>query len=166
MYDVSVVGILYMCHILKKTCRFISGANCHYNDGIRSAIASQMTGISIVSSTLCSGADRRKHQNSASLAFARGIHRWPADSSHKGPATRKMFPFDGVIMVISTANNSCVYSTCASDEEIFRCIEIRWAYRPYFLSSSPSPTRETKRLVWITALYCIYTQALSRYSGC
>ena len=27
-----------------------------------------------------------------------GIHRWPMDSPHKGPVTRKGFPFDNVIM--------------------------------------------------------------------
>ena len=42
--------------------------------------------------------DQRKHQSSASLAFMRGIHRWPVNSPHKGPLTRKMFPFDDVIM--------------------------------------------------------------------
>ena len=31
----------------------------------------------------------RKHQSSASLAFVRGIHRWPVNSPHKGPVTRK-----------------------------------------------------------------------------
>ena len=44
------------------------------------------------------GADQRKHQSSASLAFVRGIHRWPVNSQHKGPVTRKMFPYDDVIM--------------------------------------------------------------------
>ena len=44
------------------------------------------------------GADQRKHQSSASLAFVWGIHRWPVNSSHKGPVTRKMVPFDDVIM--------------------------------------------------------------------
>ena len=44
------------------------------------------------------GADQRKHQSSASLAFVRGIHRWPVNSPHKGPVTRKMFPFDDVIL--------------------------------------------------------------------
>ena len=29
------------------------------------------------------------------------IHRWPVKSPHKGPVTRKMFPFDDVIMGIS-----------------------------------------------------------------
>ena len=45
------------------------------------------------------GADQRKPQRSASLAFVRGIHRSPVNSPHKGPATRKMFPFDDVIMM-------------------------------------------------------------------
>ena len=29
----------------------------------------------------------------------RGFHRWPVNSPHKGPVTRKMFPFDDVIMI-------------------------------------------------------------------
>ena len=45
-----------------------------------------------------SGTDQRKHQSSASLAFVRGIHRSPVNSPHKWPVTRKMFPFDDVIM--------------------------------------------------------------------
>ena len=46
-----------------------------------------------VYSIVYSGADQRKHQSSASLAFVRGIRRWPVNSSHNGPVTRKMFPF-------------------------------------------------------------------------
>ena len=60
-------------------------------------MAPQITSVSIVYSTVCSNADRRKHQSSASLAFVRRIHRWPVNSPHNGPVTRKMFPFD-VIM--------------------------------------------------------------------
>ena len=41
---------------------------------------------------------KKNHQRSASLAFVRGSPRWPMNSSHKGPVTRKMFPFDDVIM--------------------------------------------------------------------
>ena len=63
-----------------------------------SAMASQITSLMIVYSTVYSGADQRKHQSSASLAFARGIHQWPVNSRHKGPVTQKMFPFDDVIM--------------------------------------------------------------------
>ena len=69
----------------------------HYGDVIMSAIASQITGLTIVYSTIYSGADQRKHQSSASLAFVWGIHRWPVNSPHKGPVTWKMFPFDDVI---------------------------------------------------------------------
>ena len=45
-----------------------------------------------------SDADQRKHQSSASLAFVRRIHRGPVNFPHKWPVTRKMFPFDDVIM--------------------------------------------------------------------
>ena len=68
-----------------------------YSDVLMNAMASQITSISIVRPTVCSGADK-KHQSSVSSAFVRGIHRWPVDSPHKWPVTRKMFPFDDVIM--------------------------------------------------------------------
>ena len=61
---------------------------------------SQINSLTIVYSTVYSGADQRKHQSSASLAFVRGIHRWPVNSPYKWPVTRKMFPFDDVIMVM------------------------------------------------------------------
>ena len=70
----------------------------HYNDVIMGTIASQITSLTIVYSTVYSDADQRKHQSSASLAFVRGIHRRPVNSPHKWPVTRKMFPFDDVIM--------------------------------------------------------------------
>ena len=70
----------------------------HYSDVTMSAMAYEITGISIVYSTVCSGADQRKHQRSASLVFVRGIHRWPVNSPHKRPVTRKMFPFGDVTM--------------------------------------------------------------------
>ena len=63
------------------------------------AIASQITSLTIVYSTVYSDADERKHQRSTSLAFVRGIHRRPVNSSHKWPKTRKMFPFDDVIIL-------------------------------------------------------------------
>ena len=70
----------------------------HYNDVIISAMASQITGVSIACSAVGSGTDQRKHQSSASLAFVRGSHRWPVNSPHKAPVTRKMLPFDDVIL--------------------------------------------------------------------
>ena len=70
----------------------------HYGDVIMGAIASQITSLTIVYSTVYSDADQRKHQSSALLAFVRGIHRWPVNSPHKGPVRQKMFPFDDAIM--------------------------------------------------------------------
>ena len=71
-----------------------------YGDVIMGTIASQITRLAIVYSTVYSGADQRKHQSSASLAFVRGIHRGPVNSPHKWPVTRKLFPFDDVIMIL------------------------------------------------------------------
>ena len=81
------------------------GQNClrlmapHYIDVIMGAIAFKITSLTIVYSIVQSDADQRKHQSSASLAFVRGIRRGPVNSPHKGPVTRKMFPFDDVIMI-------------------------------------------------------------------
>ena len=49
---------------------------------------------------LSNGLFRRKSKKtSAALVFVWGIHRWPVNSPHKGPVTRKMFPYDDVIML-------------------------------------------------------------------
>ena len=68
-------------------------AHDHYNDVIKGTIASQITSLTIVYSTVYSDADQWKHKSSASLAFVRGIHRGPVNPPHKWPVTRKMFPF-------------------------------------------------------------------------
>ena len=47
----------------------------HYIDVIMTTVASQITSLTVVYSILYSGADQRKHQSSASLAFVQGIHR-------------------------------------------------------------------------------------------
>ena len=80
-------GDPFQCIILK-----------HYSDVIMGLMTSQITSLIIVYSTVYSVADQRKHQSSASLAFVRGIHRRPVNSPHKGPVTRRMFPFDDVII--------------------------------------------------------------------
>ena len=72
------------------------------------AMACQITSSMIVYSTVYPGADQRKHQSYASLAFVRGIHRSPVNSPHKWPVTRKMFPFDDVI----THMKMLFYVTC------------------------------------------------------
>ena len=70
------------------------------------AMASQISSLTIVYSTVHSGADQRKHQSSASLAFVREIHRWPVNFPHKGPVTRKMFSFNDVIMIFPFKDNT------------------------------------------------------------
>ena len=78
----------------------------HYNSAIMGAIASQIASLTIVYSTVYSGADQRKYQSSTSLAFVRGIHRLPVNSPHQGPVKRKMFPFDDVIMGVIFLQNT------------------------------------------------------------
>ena len=90
-----------LIHVYNNT-KYISVKNIwfwHYYDVIMGAIASQITSLTIVYSIVYSDADKRKHQSSASLAFVRGIHRRPVNSPHKWPVTRKVFPFDDVIMI-------------------------------------------------------------------
>ena len=77
---------------------FVTHICIHYSYVIMSVMASQITSLMTVYSTIYSGSDQRKHQSSASLAFVRGIHRWPVNYLHKGPVTQKMFPFDDIIM--------------------------------------------------------------------
>ena len=47
----------------------------HYIDVIMTTMASQITSLTVVYSTIYSDAYQRKHQSSASLAFVWGIHR-------------------------------------------------------------------------------------------
>ena len=70
----------------------------YYSDVIMSGMASQISSLTIVYSTVhSSGADQRKHQSSVSQVFVRWIprdrwiNRWPVNSPHKGLVTRKIF---------------------------------------------------------------------------
>ena len=80
-------------------------ARYHFGDVMTGAIASQITSLTIVYSTVYSDADQRKHQSSASLAFVWGIYGGPVNSPHKGPVTRKMFSFDDVFVMKSPTVN-------------------------------------------------------------
>ena len=55
----------------------------HYNAVTMSAMASQIASVSFVCLTVGSGPHQRKHQNSASLVFMQGIHRWPVFPAQK-----------------------------------------------------------------------------------
>ena len=58
-------------------------------------ITAKITSLTIAYSIVYSGADQRKIQSSASLAFVRGNHRLPANNA-------EMFPFDDVITILCT----------------------------------------------------------------
>ena len=66
-----------------------------YSDVIMGTLVSQVTSLTIVYSTVYSGAETSKL---CVTGILQGIHRSPVNSMHKWPVTRKMFPFDGVIM--------------------------------------------------------------------
>ena len=78
----------------------------HYNDVRMSTMASQITSLAIIFSIVYSGANQRKHQGSASLAFVWGIHRPPVNFPYKGPVTREVFPFGDVIMYCTGSNGN------------------------------------------------------------
>ena len=63
----------------------------HYNDVTMGEMTSQITSLKIICSTIYWSADQRIHQSSVSLAFVRGINRWPVNSPHQWPVTRKCF---------------------------------------------------------------------------
>ena len=111
----------------------------HYDDVIMSAMASQINSLMIVYSSCYSGGDRRMHQSSASLAFVRGIRRWPGNSSHKGSVTRKIFPFDDVIM--------CKHS-CENSSSIW--------HEPFYMDLSAADQSSK----WVHCQPCVYTQAV------
>ena len=95
----------------------------HYSDVIVGMMMSKKnTSLAIVYLTVYSGADQRKHQSSASLALVWGIHQWLVNSPHKWPLTRKMLPFDGVIMVIC---NTC--TTIGRQYHLYRFIGRHWS---------------------------------------
>ena len=116
--DISVIFIIPFVNNLyshycfnKKTHHII-----HYDDVIMDAIASQITSLTIVYSAVYSGADQRKHQSSASLAFLRGNDRGPVNSPHKWPVKRKMFPFDDVIMLLSNSPHVLIKKQCSPSD--------------------------------------------------
>ena len=92
MHIYHVWVIVYVLLIRQPSHRgYITGFLVHYSDVIMGAIASRITSLTIVCTIVYSGADQRKQQSSASLAFVRGrgIHRGPVNSPHKRPVTRK-----------------------------------------------------------------------------
>ena len=119
----------------------IYATRLHYSDVIGSARASQII-VLIVCSIVCWGADQRKHQSSASLAFVRGIHRWPLGNVN---VTRKMLPFNDVIMEcwkLLYITGACRYddSHVTSDDNVDIMGNVGWSltvrFTSYFVDAS------------------------------
>ena len=121
--------ILHMRVIIHKF-PFVLYLKIHYSDTIMGAMASQITSLTSVYSAVYSGVDQRKHQSSATLPFVRGIHRWPVNSPHKWPVTRKMFPFDDVIMVSVARYTHVIFTYIYIYKYIYRKYE--YTYMPTF----------------------------------
>ena len=167
----------------------------HYSDVIMSAIASQITGVRIAHLTICSGADQGKHQSYSSLAFVRIIHRWPMNSPHKGPVTRKMFPFDdglyGIYIYLSDGwcheshTFLAIYALTPHRAKMLTAKYISQIHYPYISITQIFPN--IKHILWMKKISRFYnnqfikfnnlsidfqyghpfkTQKVFRYSGC
>ena len=88
------------CSLEQFSCRwFEMPQGSHYNDVIMSAMASQITSLTVV---LANRLFRRKSKKTSKLrvtGFCAGNSPVAGEFPHKGPVTRKMFPFDDFIMM-------------------------------------------------------------------
>ena len=98
LVKIHVAVIVKIVTKLRYNFAHVTVSWAHYDDVIMTMLASQITSLTVVYSIVYSGVNQRKHQSSASLAFVREIHRGPVNFPHRWPVTRKMFPFDDVIM--------------------------------------------------------------------
>ena len=73
-------------------------ASLHYSDVIMGAMASKITSLTIVHSTVYSGADQRNIKALRHWPLCEGFTGDRVNSPYKWPVTRKTFPFDDVIM--------------------------------------------------------------------
>ena len=118
--------------------RIFFGLTTHYDDVIMTMLASQITSLTVVYSIVYSGVDQSKHQSSASLAFVQEIHRGPVNFPHKWPVTRKMFPFDDVIM------NKRIYFLIRYNNQILSYFN-HFYFSTSVVHQGPIPLRNTHR---------------------
>ena len=114
-------------------------------------VASQITSLTIVYSTVWSDAGQGKHQSFELLAFVRGIHRGQVNSPHKGPVTRKMFPFDDVIMVCKQSTYNAIW--ISGDH----CLKQTLKTPPLHVRKSSAGGYD---FCWVQCLTCVQTISL------
>ena len=116
-------------------------------------MTSQVTSESVVYSTVYI-ADQRKHISPESLVFVRGIHWSPMNSPDKGPVTRKMFPFDDVIIQRGT-NLYCYRTTtqcCTINAKAMKVAEKELKWKVY--------------LRWLSLIFIHVCKAHLEYNIC
>ena len=89
-----------------------------YCDVIMGTMASLIASLTVVHSTVYSGADQTKHQSSASLAFVQGIHWWPVNSPHKWPVTRRMCE-ECFHLMTSLCDIFCKMKSCSKQKHVW-----------------------------------------------
>ena len=100
------------------------GHALHHNDVIMGATVSQITRLTIVYSTVYSGADQRKHQSSVSLAFVLGIHRLPVQSTINPENASIWWRHYG--LVVDSDGNSCnvIHSFDIYEQNPWMCFSV------------------------------------------
>ena len=132
-------------------------------------MAFQITCLTIVHLTVYSGADQRKHQSSASLAFVRGIHRWRWIPRTKGQLRGKCFhlvtsswPCRKMPKADSNTAGLCLWltdpSSAASSSISFRATNLSSAAISVFFREWVRDRRDLRRLKrvksWWRPVYC------------
>ena len=108
----------YRCHS-KCWCMMQNANISHYSDVIMGTMASHITGLTIVYSTIYSGADQENIKAPRHWPL-RGLHRWLGYSPHKWPVTRKMFSFDDVIELMFPPNYGTSKAQQLSFADVFQ----------------------------------------------
>ena len=134
----------------------------HYNDVTMGAIAVQINSLTIVYLRVYSDADQTKHQSYASLAFT-GIHRWPVNSPHQRPVTRKMVPFDDVIMLPIRSNDLQKYTCYIFCHVVDKCWKVyhTWALSKIYSYQKLNAKTKIHFSCWKDNLYnLVYSKSL------
>ena len=139
--------------ILKRHAACFTSLLFHHRGVIIGAMASQITNLIIVYSTVYWDADHWTHQSSTPLAFVRRIHRWPVNSPHKWPVTRKIFPVDDVIMLWNVVFSHLAETKSMSTETV----NWKWAPLSRMVNNFPFFNCQGRVVrLWITEQYYLF----------
>ena len=99
----------------------------HYNDVTVSAVASQITSLPIVYSTVYSRRRSKKTSKLRVTGLCEGNSPLTGEFPHKGPVTRKMFLFDDVIMCILFIETRC-HTSCMRQRTGSASVQVMTCY--------------------------------------